>query len=336
MRKLIFALILCMTLGLFAVPGYAGLGPIVSDLNEPGAILAYPLIDNINGVTIVNIANTSAEPQMLECFMVTHGPDNGIDEKKDFVIFLSPKEKFVWVTNNPIDKTLKGSRTQIQGFDNRKGYMFCFTIVDQYTQEEGCADNMTDKSCNVFKGDATLLDVSNARAFNYNAIPHQVLPGEGIEQDRILSLNGDEYSAAPSQIMFEGLAEVQGSIYGTLAVASPGSAVGGPGETSDYDFILSRQPDFDINVYCWNEVETKFSRHLEFKDFEQYDLTKDLQLDIGSIFTLGFHCATTSTHPLWAVFHQNLGRVFAWGGNVFQHPDSGVEAEIVLPDVPVQ
>ncbi len=336
MRKLIFLLILCMTIGLFAAPSHAQ--PALSDLNEPGAILVYPLIDNIHGVTIVNIANTSSDAQILECYMVTHGPDGGIDEKKDFLIFLSPKEKFVWMTNNPMDKTLKGSRTQIQDFDKRKGYMFCYTIVDQYTQNEGCKANGNPAfgpECNVFKGDATLIDLGNARSFNYNALPHQVEIAI-TTADRELNLDGLEYSAAPSQIMFEGLAEVTGSIYGTLAVASPGSKDGIKPGVSDYDFVESRQPDFDINVYCWNEVETKFSRHLEFKDFEQYDLTDDLQLDIASIFTLGFHCATTSTHPLWAVFHQNLGRVFAWGGNVFQHPDSGVAAKIVLPDVPVQ
>ncbi len=344
MRKLIFALAVLVTVGLFAATNQAVAGvERINELNEPGAILVYPLIDNINGVTIVNIANTSPMGQILECYMVTHGPDNGIDEKKDFLIFLSPKEKFVWMTNSPIDKTLKGKRTQIQGFDNRKGYMFCHAISNQYTMNEGCiepgSDNYErrDRTCNMFKGDATLVDLANARAFNYNAIPHQMIfsytadehPGggsdAGMNSDRVLQLDGREYTTAPSQIMFEGLAEVEGAIYGTLAVASPG-----------VDLVASEQPEFDINVYCWNEVETKFSRHLEFKDFEQYDLTDDLQLDIASIFTLGFHCATTSTNPLWAVFHQNLGRVFAWGGNVFQHPDSGVAADIILSPVPVQ
>jgi hypothetical protein len=351
-----------MTLGLFAAPGHAGNG-MINNLNEPGAILVYPLIDNIHGVTIVNVANTSSDPQILECYMVTHGIDGTIDEKKDFLIYLSPKEKFVWLTNNPIDKTVKGKKTQIQGFDNRKGYMFCYTIDNPYAQNEGCTRNgevYQDQMCNVFKGDATLIDPGNARAWNYNAIPHQRLPHllskeEALSSDRdgerILNLDGHEYTMATSQIMFQGLAEVHGSIYGTLAVASPGLAVyedvvcpptaadcdeWSVLVESDYDFILSEQPDFDINVFCWNEVETKFSRHLKFKDFEQYDLTKDLQLDIASIFTLGFHCATTSTHPLWAVFHQNLGQVFGWGGNVFQQPGTGVPAAIILPDVPVQ
>jgi hypothetical protein len=182
--------------------------PVCSDLNEPGAILAYPLIDNIHGVTIVNIANTSADEQILECYMVTHGIEGTIDEKKDFLIYLSPKEKFVWMTNNPIDKSLKGNRTQIQGFDNRKGYMFCYTILDQYTQNEGCTiagGNADGPECNVFKGDATLIDLGNARAFNYNAIPHQVAQ-RIVADDRALNLNGLEYTAAPTQIMFEGLA----------------------------------------------------------------------------------------------------------------------------------
>ncbi len=308
MRKLIFALVLCTMLGLNATPSQAQ-----GFMNEPGSLLAYPLIDNINGVTIVNIANVCSVDIVLECYMITHGPDGAIDEKKDFVIEMTGKEKFLWVTNNAYDQ--RGN--QIQGFDNRKGYLFCFQIDDKYSQLE---DNVNG---DCIKGDATLIEPANARGWQYNAIPHQAL---AIVQDRVLNLDGVEYSEVTSQVMFEGLAEVKGSIYGTLAVASPG----------DIDFINSVQPEFDINIYCWNEVESKFSRHLHFKDFEQYDLTKDLQLDIHSIFTLGFHCATTATEPLWAVFHQNLGTVFGFGGNVWQMPGTDVPATITLPPVPVQ
>ncbi len=320
MKKLISALILCTLLGLHAVPS-AGQG----FMNEPGALLAYPLIDNINGITIVNIANVCSVDIVLECYMITHGGDETIDEKKDFVIEMTGKEKFLWVTNRAYNQ--RGN--QIQGFDNRVGYMFCFMIDDKYSQLEDAVNG------NCIKGDATLVEPANARAWQYNAIPHQA---RAVLPNRVLNLDGGEYSAVTSQVMFEGLAEVHGAIYGTLAVASPGRGICGDDVnvcTSDYDFILSQQPEFDINIYCWNEVETKFSRHLHFKDFERYDLTRDLQLDVGSIFTLGFHCATTSTHPLWAVFHQNLAGVFGWGGNVFQQPGTDVPAVIVLPPVPV-
>ncbi len=306
MRKLIFTVALCMTVGLSATTGSAQLNTI----HEPGSLLAYPLIDNIHGITIVNIANVCSYDIVLECYMITHGEDGTIDEKKDFVIEMTGKEKFLWVTNNAYEK---GSN-QLQGFDNRKGYMFCFMIDDKYSQKEVGGD--------CIKGDATLIGPTGA-AFNYNAIPHQ---GLNVVGNRVLNLDGGEYSTVTSQVMFEGLAEVPGAIHGTLAVASP----------QDLDFYNSTQPEFDINIYCWNEVESKFSRHLPFKDFAQYDLTKHLQLDLDKIFTLGWHCATTSTAPLWAVFHQTLAGVFGWGGNVWQQPGTGVAAVITLPPVPVQ
>ncbi len=308
MRKLIFPFVLCMMVGLYTAPSAAQL----NRLNEPGSLLAYPLIDNIYGATIVNIANWGSVDAILECYMITHGIDGTIDDKQDFVIKLTPKEQFVWITTQAYNQ--RGN--QIRDFANRKGYLFCFAIDNVYDQREIAYDKL--------KGDATLLDLGNARAFNYMAIAHQV-GTVGPNGDRILNLDGSEYTMVSSQIMFEGLAEFPGSIHGTLAVASPG-----------IDFINSIQPAFDIHLFCWNEVETKFSRLLAFKDFEQYDLTEDLHLDIYSIFTLGWHCATTATKPLWAVFRQDLGRVYGWGGNVHQEPLAGVPAMIVLPQLPVQ
>jgi hypothetical protein len=314
MRKLFIIFTLFLAIGLAAGPGYAvNHGPHVNALNEPGSLLVYPLIDNINGVTIVNIANTGTYDVDIECYSVTHGPGGGIDQKNDFVITLTPKEKFVWLSNQPYNQ--RGN--QIGALDHRKGYLFCWAIDNVYDQYE--------KTWNYLKGDATFLNLANARAFNYNAIAHQREPGGPnlTLPDKVLALDGHEYTMATSQIMFEGLAEVPGAIGGTLVVANPG-----------IDFVHSKQPEFDINVYCWNEVETKFSRHLKYKDFEQYDLTKDLQLEFSKIFTLGFQCATTSTHALWAVFKQDLGRIFGWGGNVWQHPGSGVRTEVELPGAP--
>ncbi len=313
MRKLIITLTLCLTVLLSAAPGQAGVTPVVNALNEPGSLLAYPLIDNIYFTTIINIANTGTDPAVVECYMVTQGIDGSVDEKKDFVVRLTPQEKFVWVSALPYNQ--RGN--QIQGFKGRTGYMFCYMIDDEHDQIEVSDDYL--------KGDATLVNPHTGTAFSYNAIPHQ-RPGRENKGcgPRVLCLDGDEYTMATRQVMFEGLAEVPCCIGGILAVASPG-----------IDFIESEQPEFDINVYCWNEVETKFSRHLEFKDFEQYDLTNDLQLDLAKIFTLGFHCATTSPKPLWAVFHQCLGGIYGWGGNVFQHPGTGAPATIVLPPVPL-
>ncbi len=128
-----------------------------------------------------------------------------------------------------------------------------------------------------------------------------------------------------STILFEGFAEdAFGIVDGTLAVANIG-----------IDFINSIQPEFNINFFCWNENEVRYSRYLHYKDFEQYDLTDDLQLDIASIFTEGFQCATTSTHALWAVFYQTAGPTRVTGGNVWQYRElGGVSTVVTLPVVP--
>ncbi len=296
-----------------------------NSMHEPGSMLTFPLIDNIdsNGIernntdrrTIINIANTGRYDAVLECYMVTHGADSTeIDEKKDFIIKLSPKEKFWWDTSTPYNRVnANGDRVSIQGFDERKGYLFCWAIDNTMTQKEICYDEL--------KGDATLID--GQRAFNYNAIPSQCINVIG---DRILNLDGVEYSMATSQIMFEGFAEdAFGVVDGTLAVAA-----------LDLDLIWSEQPEFDINVFCWNEDEVKFSRHLHYKDFAQYDLTTDLQLDLGSIFTEGFQCVTSCPNPLWAIFYQTAGPGLAVGDNVWQHPETGVATRTILPPVPMR
>ncbi len=319
MKKLLIVLTLCMAVGLFG-----GLSDVqaqdcknVSALNEPGSIVTYPLIDNINFTTIINIANTGTDSITLECYMITHGTEStDIDEKKDFIIKMSPKEKFWWDTSRQYNRVnAEGDRVSIQAFDERKGYLFCWVIEDALWQNEICYDKL--------KGDATLLD--GRRAFNYNAIPSQC-GMDGVVGDRVLNLDGREYTCATSQIMFEGFAEdAFGVVDGTLAVAN-----------LDLDLIWSIQPEFDINVYCWNEDEVKFSRHLHYKDFAQYDLTDDLQLDIRSIFTPGFQCATTSTNPLWAIFYQTAGPDLAAGGNVWQHPNAGKATRVILPDAPLR
>jgi hypothetical protein len=333
MKQLIFALVFCMTVGPFALPSHA----VVNRLNEKGSLLAYPFIDNVNGFTIIHIANTGDVDTILECYMVTRGIEDNIDGKISFHIYLTPKEKFTWNTKFPFDR----AEMTIPGFDGRIGYMFCFAINNDF---EGLEIRY-----NFLTGSATLWfpnspgtpppppdrrrrdqppstgggDHRNT-AFNYNAIPHQ---GLRVVRDRVLNLDGVEYSMATGQIMFEGLVAIPDAISGTLAVASPG-----------IDFPDQIQPEFQIEISCWNEDELDFHRVLAFKDFEQYDLADDLVLDFDNIFTLGFHCATTSPNPLWAVFHQNLRAVdqdletnFGWGGNVFQEPSAGVSAVIILP-----
>jgi uncharacterized repeat protein (TIGR01451 family) len=283
--------------------------PGCSDLSQPGSLLVFPLIDNISGATIVTISNTGKSDALAKCYMVTRGPGGGIDEKQNFLLRLTPKENITWNTAGPYD--LRDSR--IPEFPQRQGYMFCWAIDDASTQLEIDYDFLV--------GKARVINLTSVSSFGYNAIPSQmILP----LQDRILDLDSLEYTMGPSQIMFEGLAALPGSIAGRLAVANPG-----------IDFVESIQPEFNINIACWDETEFEFSRHLHFKDFEHYDLTDDLRLNIGSIFTLGWHCTTnTSDHALWAVFHQDLAGIFGWGGNVYQHPDNCTPTQIILPIAP--
>ncbi len=301
MRKGILTLALCITLGLLAAPGHAQL----NNLGEPGSLLAYPLIDNIHFSTIVNIANTGTDPAVLECYVVTYGLGGSIDEKKDVIIKLTPHEEFVWMSSKPYNQ----GGNLIQGFNGRRGYMFCYAI-----------DNINDRleiHYDSLKGSAILTHPGSASAFAYSAIPHQ---GIAVTGDRVLNLNGVEYTEATSQILFEGLAAVPGAIEGILAVASPG-----------IDFMSATQPAFDFTLFCWNEVESKFSRQVMFKDFAHYDMAVDLQLDIGSVVTLGWQCESKSDYPLWAVFQQDFAGFLGWGGNVFQYRGAGVAAAIVLP-----
>ncbi len=201
MKKLFMILVLCMVivpLSIYATDANAQ----VSNLNEPGSLLVYPLIDNINFQTIINIANTGTDDVILECYMVTHGDGTGIDEKKDFIIKMTAKEKFWWNTATP------NVKNQIQSFNGRKGYLFCWAIYDVIWQNEIDYDYL--------KGDATV--VGRARAFNYNAIPSQ---GMAVVGDRVLNLDGLEYTMATSQIMFEGFAEdAFGVVDGVLVVAN--------------------------------------------------------------------------------------------------------------------
>ncbi len=98
---------------------------------------------------------------------------------------------------------------------------------------------------------------------------------------------------------FSGLAGIPGAIDGTLTLAS------------------LEDEAFSVHLYCWNEFEMPFSRHLRHRGFGQYDLMTDLNLDIARTFTLGFWCVLSSARPVWVVFHQDLAGVFGWGGAGF-------------------
>jgi hypothetical protein len=301
-------------IALFAIGLWIGASHAQTNrLNEPGSILVYPLIDNINYTTIIDIVNRGDVDVWLQGYMITHPPGAPDDfEKKDFFIHLTQKEPFYWNTSQAYDRTdADGITTQIQGFAGRKGFMFVWAVDSEKTAIEIDWDWL--------KGDAKIY--RPPRAFQYNAIPHQAL---AIVGDRVLNLDGVEYSAATSQVMCEGFAEnwVPG-LGGTLAVAN-----------LDIDFIHSIQPDFDINILVWNQNEVPQDRHLHFSQFQQYDLTTDLQLDIHQIFTPKWHFATTSTNPLWVVFFQWLDGMM-WGSQCHQHPGTGAPTAVVLPPIPL-
>jgi hypothetical protein len=308
MKKLRIFLALTLAIGLWVGAAHAQ----VSRVNEPGSMLVFPLIDNINYSTIIEITNRANTDVWLAGFIITHPPGAPHDfEKKDFFIHLTQKEPFWWDTGNAYNRTdADGILTQIQGFNNRKGFMFVWAVDSDKTAVEIDWDFL--------KGDALVFRAG--QAFRYNAYPHQAL---AIAGDRVLDLDGLEYTQAPSQIICEGFAEGFSGVLGTLAVAN-----------LDIDFIQSVQPKFDINIQVWNQNEVAQSRHLDFDQFEQYDLTNDLQLAINQIFTPKFQFATTSTNPLWAVLYEQTGNLM-WGGMCHQHPDTGVSTAVVLPPVPL-
>jgi hypothetical protein len=288
-------------------------------LNERGSILVFPLIDNEDRHTIIDIVNMSDSDVWVQAYMIVHPPDRPYDfEKKAFLVHLTHNEPFYWDTSLPYSRVdADGVLTQVQSFDDRKGFLFLWVI-----------DNDTDRleiHWNYLKGDAIVLDIDPGQrsSFQYNAIPHQA---GSVVADRVLNLDGVEYTMATSQVMVEGFAEefVPG-MDGKWVVCS-----------LDIDFINSIQPQFDINLDVWNQNEVYASRHLDFYQFEQYDLMDDLQLHYNEIFTPKWSFASVTTSPVWAIFYQTVGSAYSWGGNVWQHPATGVPATVVLPPVSLE
>ena len=284
----------------------------VNNLNEPGSILVYPLIDNINYKTIIKISNTGISNIVLECSMVTKGAGEVIDRKDGFIIKMTPKEEFWWKTDKYYYYTnVNGDTVGIQGFDARQGYMFCFAVNDEFARIE--------KEFNYLKGGAIVY--SGRTAFSYSAIPSQ---GLAVVGDRVLNKDGVEYTMSTSRIMFEGFTSGTFGVSGTLAVANIG-----------VDYIQSIQPEFDINFNCYNENEIWGSRHTHYKDFEQYNLSDSDGLYLISTMGKAIQCTADSTNALEAVFSQTTGGFggLAFGGNVWQNPDYGVPTTTILPPV---
>jgi hypothetical protein len=327
MKKLAIFMALCMVL---VVAGFASAqiqpppDTPYAQKNHLGSLLVWPLIDNVFHNTIIEIANEGNAAQanaatggasgniFLDCYMITHeGPVEPtpptLFSKRDFRITLTPKEVFWWDTGraNP-DRGLPS-------FDGDKGFMFCWAVNGVNTRVEIDYD--------LLKGDA--LVYAGGRAFQYNAIPHQMLAFQA--PARMLALDGVEYNMGTQTIMFEGFAEDYAGIDGVLAVASLA-----------IDFELSIQPQFNILFSCWNENEQGFSTDKAFYQFTQYDYGDDLDLDLDGVFTPKFHCATTSFfNPMWAVAYEAVGS-YMWGTNVFQDPNAVAPILVWLPPIVAQ
>ncbi len=310
MRKLSIVLTLFLVIGLSAIPGRA---QVINDLNAPGSLIVFPLIDNINGVTLVSISNVGSTPVKLECYMVTHpvGDPTDFEPKIDFEIDLTAKEAFVWSTAGPYNET-------IQGFDDEKGFLFCVAVNTDGSGVPVDHDFLI--------GDAKVLNLAGGYAWGYNAIPHQAL---SLNANRALLLDGSEYSAATSSVFFQGLAALPPALDGVFVAAN-----------IEMDLISGEQPPLTLGFDCYNESENPFSIDaVPHQTFVQYPLTDSLGITVENVFSLGFQCrvsanssATGVSKPIWAVFGQNL-LFYGWGTNVWQDPNTEATAVIVLPPV---
>ena len=313
MRKLAILMALCMVLAIFAVPAYAQL----NNMEERGSVLVWPLIDNINYLSVVEIANATstlapgggaAGNVTLECHVHTHGPGQDGEDlvKLDFRITMTPQEVFLWETYLPASAQGKSG---LPNLANRKGFLFCFAIDPTTTFEVGH---------NFLKGDAVHFALAGARAgqsFLYNAIPSQALTING---NRVLNFDNVEYTAAPSLIYFEGFSTANpafGPLEGELVVANLA-----------INFLTSSQPQFDINFNCYNEDEDQASNHVDFDFYEQYDMTTDLFLDFANVQTRKWQCNAVASgvvnnaltyFGMWAITYQ-YGGTYAIGENVWQ------------------
>ena len=306
MKKIAAFSVFLFLVGIFC----AGAQAQVNNMEEQGSILVYPLIDNINYSTIVEITNRNVTDVWLAGMFILHPPGSPEDfEKTDFVIHLTQKEPFWWDTGTSYNRTdADGILTQIPGVNNKKGFMFVWAVDSNTTRLEIEWDYLLG-DCLIFGG---------GQAFQYNAIPHQ---GLNVVGDRVLNMDGNEYTMATSQIMTQGFSGGFSGITGTFVVCN-----------LEMDFINSLQPDFDINFNVWSQDEIFSSRHKHMYQFHQFSLD-DLDLLITDVFTPKFQFAATSTHAMWCVFFETTGTL-DWGGNVWQHPNTGVATTLVLPPVP--
>jgi hypothetical protein len=316
--KKIAVLVVCMSM-LFC--GGLAFGQ-VNALNEPGSILVFPHVETAGVLyndTLIKIANRSDDEVLLAYFALQWNlgtPDPCDFIKSDGIIELTGKEVFYWDVLLGVNPAAPGASDNfIAPLPGFAGFVFVWAIDGLANQNEIDFDFLI--------GSAILVDNTGGAA-QYNAIPHQ---GLAVVGDRVLNLDGAEYTQATSRVFFEGLtAGAFGLPFeGYLTVAN-----------LDIDFILSIQPEFDINLDVHNVWEWKFSRHFDFCQHQIYSLVApDVNLTRAALGSDIFQAATTSTDAIWAVFIQDitLGAEFDWATNVWQDPARGASAVVVLPPV---
>lgn len=293
MKRIVFAV-----MALVLLAGIAQAQVLIPD--QEGSLLVWPLVDNTGTkTTIIEITNNGESGVWLQGFMIVQRVGATDFVKKDFYIHLTPKEPFYWNTSTAYNRTdAEGVLSQVQAFDDYIGFCFVWAVNNRFQKQEIL--------WNFLRGDAIVLNGNNA--FEYNAIPHQALT---VTPDRVLNLDGVEYTMACSQIMTEGFAA--GVVTkGALAVCS-----------LNIDFIRSIQPRFDINIDVVNQNEVPQSRHLDFYQFKVFDAATDLQFTLDEVFTAKWQAAIMATQPMWAIYYQQVGP-YGIGKNVWQLPTSAV------------
>lgn len=296
-----------------------------NDLDEPGSLLVFPLVATPSVPTTccgamdtrMNIANTGSAGVTLECKVITHFDAAGLDfDKSSFQIPLTRRQKITWLASAG-DASLG-----IPPIDG-KGFVYCYAVAGG-----------VETKWNYLIGDATLVTVAGKNAGKYNAIPHQGLYVRG---DRVLNLDGYEYTAASSRIWFDGQTVVNGNTYGELAVVA-----------IDSDFLKSTQREIDINYQCWNRSEMTFDRHKHVATFSQQSLgngtngTNGTNLKLTKTALLGspdFLCRADATEylvgnrsPVHAVLIQKEGSLGLSATNVWQADGYEAKTKIVLDE----
>lgn len=289
-------LILLLVVAL-AAPGAQGQ---TCRLNEPGSLLVYPLIDNIDGTTIIKLANLGGSDVWLHGMVITHPPGMPTSfTKTNIAIHLTQHEPFWWNTSVPYDRTdVHGVTTQIPAFADRRGFIYVWAVSNGLTGAELAWNHLV--------GEA--LIVTGGSAVQYDPIPHQAITVTG---NRRLELDGTEYARPSDTVIFKGFA-------GNLI---PGLTAKWAVCSLDIDMLGSIQPDFDINLNVWNQDEIYQSRHLHLYQFQVYDLNIDLQLDIGSVFTAEWTFVTSSDKPIWSVLIYQVG-ARSWAVDPWQRDSS--------------